>query len=297
MEDGSVYCWRFEACNSDGLGAGGESADAGVPVYAPVFARNVMPHGGVKVVLFCGTSETLLAAVGSGSEARSEYKDTAVLERRKGHEKPSAQTNAPRPMEADHGGPRSGGLLVLVDLVLPGTTRTIIKLPFVPEFAVYLAGIGSVFCLAGNGYVVLYDVWGSKLYKFQREVCLQESLRITCIAVNRFDEMVAFGTSEGHVLVLPVVSILEGLKHCAVLEERSIFATGETNSPLLVFVSNDKLLHRALKLQLAPENMAHCVVKCMTFTPSVLLVGLSDGKLVAAALVSSVTRHDASLVL
>ncbi|KEG12185.1 hypothetical protein DQ04_01921080 [Trypanosoma grayi] len=254
LADGSVRGWCF------GLGAA--TSDA-------LFVHRILPPGGVKVTMFCGNQPSLLVVVGFDFAGKA-------------NGAAAGGSGAPQSKRANPHQRPTVGVLLILDVVVHGGVVVRRDLPFVPEYAAYIRNPDSVLCVAADGRAALYDMRKSHLYIIAPTPVMHPPATVSCLAVSHYDDLVALGTEDGHALLLQFSTILEVAHAC--VEDMDVHAT-ETS------VSEESVLHKSSRMQLAPVLTSRCGVRCMVFTPSVLLAGLADGKLVAATLVSNALRQ------
>ncbi|SCU65211.1 RAVE protein 1 C terminal, putative [Trypanosoma equiperdum] len=269
LEDGSVRGWRFDL----------QPVDRAVQ---PLFVYHVLPTGGIRTVMFCGASQSHIAVIGFSYDSlatgqRNPEEEEGVCGLR-GEPKPASAK--PKSKKGLLGFPRFGNyerntteLLLLVDLVLRPGTFAWQELSVVPEHAVYIKGLDSIMCISTNGAVALYDMWSSRLYTFVRT----PNVTVTCVAASYHDDIVAVGLVDGAVLLLHSNSIRGAVQACN-------GSTSHVASECVAekaLASKESLLLKASRLQLIPSTSPRCDVHSVVFTPSVMLAGLGDGRVLA----------------
>lgn len=148
---------------------------------------------------------------------------------------------------------------------------------------------------------------------------------ITCVAVSAYDDIVGFGTSHGMALLLHFDTIKQAMRaayHREVENGENAFLYYPLPSTSGVSVStkssvanaataplssipafgteymrdkNGSVLMEATCVQMAPQVHQRCGVEDLVFTPSMLLAGLRDGKVIAAALIPQSVRHSLTI--
>lgn len=252
--------------------------DPNASVSDPFFVHHFLPPGGVKLTFFFGNQKSLLIVVGFDYVKEESSVMVASPE--------GGRRGAFRGERSVHRDRQVVGILLVVDLLQQGGDEVMVcsELPFVPEYAVYIARLDLVLCATGDGRVLLFDVWRSHLYILGVSPPVSPCVAISCVAVSRYDDLIAFGTENGHALLLPFRTILDAKAACV---EKVVCVS----TTVATYVAEENVLYKASRLQVAPVLTSHSGVCCIVFAPSVLLAGLGDGKLVAATLVSNALRQ------
>nr|CCD17603.1 unnamed protein product [Trypanosoma congolense IL3000] len=276
LMDGRVAGWRFDVTPAE-------------RAALPLFVYHVLPAGGIRTVTFCGDSQSMVAVAGfsydtglsDGCGAQEKESSASPLgeEGIEDLRRPEAQKTVRAGLfgfrKAAFCERSATGYLLILDLVLRPGTYACRELPFIPKHAVYLERLESVVCVAADGAVALYDIWKSRLHTFA-----PSDKTITCAAVSSYDDIIALGTADGCVLLLHSHGVREAASACHE-EFQCAFAEGDAQQ---VLSSEKCLLSKASTLRLVSEGAPLCDVQSVVFSPSVLLAGLADGKIIAASL-------------
>lgn len=402
MQDGAVAVWRFTAFAVN---------------EPPLFVLPFLFHGsGVRAVCYGGERSSLVAAVGVVCEphipprvlsqeatssptncsflaapavASAALDPTLRLLSPVGVTPGSFATASGTPAAAEAARrrpstwkPTGVGELLIVDTAWrKGDVVVRCALPFLPDYAVYLALLDAVLCVSAEGYLAAYEMRSGRLSiigqarlstllaaanptlqaswvdtKANSSVKSSPVTRhgnasvdasgkeavVTCVAVNSYDPIIAVGLSTGFVLVLPLSDIAGAVRDCATAFEDgrddpfTYVTTTRANhgrktgrkrpthgglyecpsclragsdtvahhrsqsptplplnpvSPLLNQPESRSVLSRATLLQVAPHLTAQAAVMDVMWSPSALLAGLADGKVIATTLIPRSLRQ------
>ncbi|CBZ23652.1 conserved hypothetical protein [Leishmania mexicana MHOM/GT/2001/U1103] len=282
----------------------------------------------------------------------------------------SASATWPTTPASFDAGEMVGEMLILDIMLGAGTITARCALPFIPSYGVYITSLRAVLMVSVDGMLATYAVAtgrlavlgtvpvttvlrsalgpslgadggdaGAGVASSRSGASESDTVYITCVARSSYDPLVAFGVSNGLVLLLHFRSISAAMarterrirdegedtfvyypppvfsagfdatgsrrskrgaaqhtKSCAVAS-MSVRArvTSEVAAPamgreFLARLPEKTVLSEATCMQVAPHINTRSAIVDLVFSPSMLLAGLEDGKVMAASLIAHATR-------